>query len=227
MGKKLHDEFSEIIFKKLNGWKRVNGEGFHVNLIDAFWLMHLDFKHFINHLRPTPTDKKRNASAFHEDIVAIKGVIVSHHSKLFETDFQNYTANFLDEIYSDIFFDRNNVFENLPSSDSGLFSNIIALVDEVKNLLKVIEDFQSKHGQELQINKPISSLSDVKKLSVSLTDDKLNGKLKQDLKIISEKIIRLQGQVKALTLNCNESEINAAMKFCDEKVDNAGALPNY
>lgn len=70
MGKKLHDEFSEIIFKKLNEWKRVNGEGFQVNLIDAFWLMHLDFEHFINHLRPTPTDKKRNAFAFREDIVA-------------------------------------------------------------------------------------------------------------------------------------------------------------
>ena len=238
MGKKLHDEFSEIIFKKLNEWKRVNGEGFHVNLIDAFWLMHLDFEHFISHLRPTPTDKKRNASAFREDIVAIKGMIVSRHSKLFETDFQNYTANFLDGIYSDIFFDRNNVFEklsdlsnmgteNLTSSDSELFSKIVVLADEVKNLLKAIEDFQSKHGQALQINKPILSLSRIKKLSVSLADDKLSGKVQEDLKIISEKIIRLQGQVKDLTLNCNESEINAAMKFCDEKVDNAGALSNY
>ena len=238
MGKKLHDEFSEVIFKKLNEWKNVDDEGFNINLIDAFWLIHLDFEHFINHLRPTPTDKKRNASAFREDIVAIKGVIVEHYSKLFETDFQNYTANFLDGIYSDIFFDSNNVFEklpdllnmtteNLPSSDSELFSKIITLIDEVKILLKAIEDFQSKHGQTLQIDKPILSLSRIKKLSVSLVDDKLSGKVQEDLKIISEEIIRLQGQVKALTLNCNESEINAAMKFCDEKVDNAGALPNY
>ena len=114
MRKKLHDEFSEVIFKKLNAWKSVGDEGSYVNLIDAFWLMHLDFEHFINHLRPTPTDKKRNASAFREDIVAIKGVIVNHYSKLFETDFQNYTANFLDGIYSDIFFDSNKIFEKLP-----------------------------------------------------------------------------------------------------------------
>ena len=38
MIKKLHTEFSEIIFKKLNEWKGVDGEEFHVNLIDAFWL---------------------------------------------------------------------------------------------------------------------------------------------------------------------------------------------
>ena len=36
MRKKLHDEFSEVIFKKLNAWKNVGDEGFHVNLIDAF-----------------------------------------------------------------------------------------------------------------------------------------------------------------------------------------------
>lgn len=238
MGKNLHNEFSEVIFKKLNAWKNVGDKGFHVNLIDAFWLMHLDFEHFINHLRPTPTDKKRNASAFREDIVAIKGGIVEHYSKLFETDFQNYTTNFLDGIYSDIFFDKNNLFEKLPDlsnvdaesslpPDSDLLSKIIVLVDEVKNLLKAIEDFQSKHGQALQINKPVSLFSDVKKLSVSLADDKLSGKVQEDLKIISEEIIRLQGQVKALSLNCNEYEINAAIRFCDEKVDNARALSNY
>ena len=227
MGKKLHAEFSEVIFKKLNEWKNVGDEGFHVNLIEAFWLMHLDFEHFINHLRPTPTDKKRNASAFREDIAAIKSWIVEHYSKLFEADFQNYTANFLDGIYRDIFFDRNKIFEKLPdlsnvdaenslSPDSDLLSKIVALSDEVKNLLEASEDFQSKHGQALQINMPISSLSSIKKLNIPLTDDKLNEKVKQDLQIILDRIFRLQAQIKALTLNCNESEINAAIKFCDE-----------
>ncbi len=227
MRKKLHAEFSEVIFKKLNEWKNVGDEGFHVNLIDAFWLMHLDFEHFINHLRPTPTDKKRNASVFREDIAAIKAKIVEQYSKPFEIDFQNYTENMLDEIYSDIFFDKNNLFEKLPNlsnvdagsslpPDSDLLSKIIALTDKVKSLLKAVEDFQSKHGQALKINKPVSSLSCIKKLSVSLAHDKLNRKVKRDLQIISEEITRLQKQVKALTLNCNESEINAAIRFCDE-----------
>ena len=94
-------------------------------------------------------------------------------------------------------------------------------------MLKAVEGFQSKHGQVLQINKPVSSLSHIKKLSVSLADDKLRGKLKQDLKIISEEIIRLQGQVKALTLNCNESEFNEAIKFCDERIDRSNELSGY
>ena len=50
-----------------------------------------------------------------------------------------------------------------------------------------MKDFQSKCGQALQINNPISSFSCVKKLSI----------------------------------------FNATMKFCDENVDNAGALSNY
>ena len=67
----------------------------------------------------------------------------------------------------------------------------------------------------------------MKKLSVSLTDDKLSGKVKQDLKIISEEIIRLQSQVQILMLNCNESEINATMKFCDERIDRSSELSGY
>lgn len=230
MKKKLHDEFSEIIFKKLNEWKNVGNEGFHVNLIDAFWLMHLDFEHFMNHLRPTPTDKKRNASAFREDIAAIKAKIIEHYSKLFETDFQNYTENFLDGIYSDIFFDRNKIFEKLPdlsnvdaesSLPPELLSKIVALAGEIKSLVKAVEDFQSKHGQALQINKPVLSLSGIKKLKVSLTDAKLNW-----IQTISDRTIRLQAQIKALTLNCNESEFNAAIKSCDERTDRNGELSN-
>ena len=165
-------------------------------------------------------------------------IILGHYSKLFETDFQNYTANLLDGIYSDIFFDRNKIFEKLTdlsnvdtesslSYDSELLSKIVALAEEVKNLLKAIRDLQSKHGQALQIEKPFSSLYDLKKLSVSLADAKLNGKVKQDLQIISEEIIRLQGQVKALTLNCNESEFNVAIKFCDERIDRSSELSGY
>ena len=233
MGKKLHDEFSEIIFKKLDEWKNVDDEGFHVNLVDAFWLMHIDFEHFMNHLRPIPTDKKRNASAFREDIAAIKAKIIEHYSKLFETDFQNYTENLLDEIYSDIFFDRNKIFEKLPdlsnvdaesslSSDSELLSKIVALAGEIKSLVKAVEDFQSKHGQALQINKPVLSLSGIKKLNVSLTDAKLNW-----IQTISDRTIRLQAQIKALTLNCNESEFNAAIKSCDERIDRSSELSGY
>lgn len=233
MGKKLHDEFSEIIFKKLDEWKNVYDEGFHVNLVDAFWLMHIDFEHFMNHLRPIPTDKKRNASAFREDIAAIKAKIIEHYSKLFETDFQNYTENLLDEIYSDIFFDRNKIFEKLPdlsnvdtesslSSDSELLSKIVALAGEIKSLVKAVEDFQSKHGQALQINKPVLSLSGIKKLNVSLTDAKLNG-----IQTISDRTIRLQAQIKALTLNCNESEFNAAIKSCAERIDRSSELSGY
>ncbi len=238
MGKKLHAEFSEVIFKKLDEWKNVDDEGFHVNLVDAFWLMHIDFEHFMNHLRPTPTDKKRNASVFREDIVAIKAKIIEHYSKLFETDFQNYTGNLLDEIYSDIFFDRNKIFEKLPDlsnvdaessllSDSELLSKIVALAGEIKSLVKAVEDFQSKHGQALQIEKPFSSLSGIKKLNVSLTDAKLNGKVKQDLQIILERIVRSQAQIKALTLNCNESEFNAAIKSCAERIDRSNELSGY
>ncbi|MBQ3443418.1 MAG: hypothetical protein IJG33_09255 [Selenomonadaceae bacterium] len=236
MRKKLHDEFSEVIFKKLNAWKSVGDEGSYVNLIDAFWLMHLDFEHFINHLRPTPTDKKRTPSAFREDIVVIKAKIIEHYSKLFEADFQNYTENLLDEIYSDIFFDRNKIFEKLPdlsnvdaesSLPPDLLSKIVALAEEVKSLLKAVEGFQSKHGQALQINKPVSSLSGIKKLNVSLTDVRLNGKAKQDLQIILERIVRSQAQIKALTLNCNESEFNAAIKFCDERIDRSNELSGY
>ena len=31
MGKKLHDEFSEVIFKKLNDWKNVDDEGLSIS----------------------------------------------------------------------------------------------------------------------------------------------------------------------------------------------------
>ena len=48
-----------------------------------------------------------------------------------------------------------------------------------------------------------------------------------NLQIISEEIIRLQGQVKALTLNCNESEFNAAIKFCDEQTHENKELSDY
>ena len=231
MRKKLHDEFSEVIFKKLNAWKSVGDEGSYVNLIDAFWLMHLDFEHFINHLRPTPTDKKRIPSAFREDIVVIKAKIIEHYSKLFEADFQNYTENLLDEIYSDIFFDRNKIFEKLPdlsnvdaesSLPPDILSKIVALAEEVKSLLKAVEDFQSKHGQALQIKKPVSSLSGIKKLKVSLTDAKLNW-----IQTISDRTIRLQAQIKALTLNCNESEFNAAIKSCAERIDRSSELSEY
>ena len=200
--------------------------------------MHIDFEHLMNHLRPTPTDKKRIPSSFREDIAIIKAKIIEHYSKLFETDFQNYTENLIDEIYSDIFFDKNNLFEKLPDlsnvdaenslpPDSDLLSKIVALVDEVKSLLKAVEDFQSKHGQALQINKPVSSLSAIKNLKVSLTNTKLSGKEKQDLQIISERIFHLQAQIKALKLNCNESEFNAAIKSCDERIDRSSELSRY
>ena len=98
MRKELHKDFNEVIFDKLDEWKNAAGEEFSVNLIDAFWLMHLDFEHFISHLRPTPTDKKRNASAFREDIDSIKHKILEHYSRRFENDFKNYTTNMLDKI---------------------------------------------------------------------------------------------------------------------------------
>gem|GEM_PF-6638258 len=70
-------------------------------------------------------------------------------------------------------------------------------------------------------------LSSIKNLNVSLTDAKLNGKTKQDLQIISEKIVRLQAQIKTLTLNCNESEFNVAIKSFDERTDRNGELSGY
>lgn len=98
MRKELHKDFNEVIFDKLNEWKNAAGEEFSVNLIDAFWLMHLDFEHFIRHLQPTPTDKKRNAIAFREDINSIKHKILEHYSLRFENDFKNYMTNMFDKI---------------------------------------------------------------------------------------------------------------------------------
>lgn len=80
MMKNLHDDFGEAIFEKLRRWKNANSKEFSVSLIDAFWLMHLNFEHFIIHLRPTPTDEKRNAIAFREDINSIKHKILEHYS---------------------------------------------------------------------------------------------------------------------------------------------------
>ena len=196
MGKNLHNDFGEIILGKLTEWKKNADKEFHGSLIDAFWFMHLDFEHFISHLHPTPTDKKRNTAALHEDIVAVKYKIVEHYSRLFEADFQNYTENLLNEIYTDIFFDRNKTFEISSPPKNDLLSNVVKLIDKVKRLLKSVENFQSP--------KPISSLVELEKLSPSLNGDKLR-----------EDISRLKIQVQNLTLNLNESEFNTAIKICD------------
>lgn len=161
MGKNLHDDFGEVIFAKLDKWKNVAGEEFNVNLIDAFWLMHLDFEHFIGHLRPTPTDKKRSASALREDIDNIKHEILEHYSRRFEDDFQNYLTNMLDKI--DYEFHKLDL-DKLTSIDNELLSKTLDFVKDVKILFKKIKDFQDKCGKELQIQKPVLSLSDMEKL---------------------------------------------------------------
>ena len=150
MRKELHKDFNEIIFDKLDEWKNADGKEFSVNLIDAFWLMHLDFEHFISHLLPTPTDKKRNAIAFREDIDNIKRKILEHHSRRFENDFQNYLTNVLDKIDYEF---RNLDLEKSTSIANELLSKTLELVKDVKSLFNEIKNFQNRYAQELQIQK--------------------------------------------------------------------------
>lgn len=213
MRKELHKDFNEVIFDKLNEWKNAVGEKFSVNLIDAFWLMHLDFEHFIKHLQPTPTDKKRNAIAFREDIDSIKHKILEHYSRRFEDDFQNYPTNMLDKIDYEF---RNLDLEKSTSIANELLSKTLELVKDVKSFFNEIKNFQNRYAQELQIQKPISSLTDIEKLQILLTKDELSPEVRKHLSLISTKTAGLKNQIRELTLNHDEAEFNAAIKFCDE-----------
>ena len=221
MRKGLHKDFNEVIFDKLDEWKNADGEEFSVNLIDAFWLMHLDFEHFISHLRPTPTDKKRNAIAFREDINSIKHKILEHYSRRFENDFPNYTANMFDKINYEF---RNLDLERSTSIDNELLSKTLDLAKDVKILFKEIKNFQKRYSQELQIQKPISSLSDIEKFQTSLPKDELSPERKKHLSLISTKTAGLKERVRELTLNYDEAEFNATIKFCDEHANELGEL---
>lgn len=235
MMKNLHDDFGEAIFEKLRRWKNANSEEFNVSLIDAFWLMHLNFEHFIIHLRPTPTDEKRNAIAFREDIDNIKYKILKHYSRRFEEDFQNYPTNILDKIYTDILYDRNHTFEKLDSlsnlrsnesmsASNTLFFKLAVLVNDVKILVETVTVLQQRYAQELQIQKPISSLSDIEKLQTSLPEDELSPEIRKHLSLISTKVTGLKERVRELTLNHDKVELNATIKFCDEYTSELGEL---
>ena len=221
MRKELHKDFNEVIFDKLNEWKNAVGEEFSVNLIDAFWLMHLDFEHFIKHLQPTPTDKKKNAIAFREDIDNIKHKILEHYSRRFEDDFQNYPTNMFDKIDYEF---RNLDLEKSTSIANELLSKTLELVKDVKSLFNEIKNFQNRYAQELQIQKPISSLADIEKLQTSLFRDELSPEIRKHLSLISTKATCLKAQIRELTLNHNEAEFNAAIKFCDEHASELGEL---
>ncbi|MBR7024560.1 MAG: hypothetical protein IKI08_00925 [Selenomonadaceae bacterium] len=221
MRKELHKDFNKVIFDKLNEWKNSVGEEFSVNLIDAFWLMHLDFEHFIKHLRPTPTDKKRNALAFREDIDSIKHKILEHYSRRFEDDFQNYPTNMFDKI--DYEFRNLDLEKSVPISNE-LLSKTLELVKDVKSLFKEIKNFQNRYSQELQLQKPISSLADIEKLQTSLLKDELSPEVRKHLSLISTKATGLKAQVRELMLNHDEIEFNAAIKFCDEHASKLGEL---
>ena len=184
MRKELHKDFNEVIFDKLNEWKNAVGEEFSVNLIDAFWLMHLDFEHFIKHLQPTPTDKKRNAIAFREDINSIKHKILEHYSLRFENDFKNYTTNMFDKIDYEF---PNLDLERSTSIDNELLSKTLDLVNDVKSLFKEIRNFQNRYSQEFQLQKPISSLADIEKLQILLTTDELSPEIRKHLSLILTK----------------------------------------
>ena len=217
----LHDAFDEVIFDKLGEWKNNVDKEFDINLVDAFWLMHLDFEHFKRHLRPTPTDKKRNAITFHEDIENIKHKILEHYSRRFEDDFQNYPTNMFDKIDYEF---RNLYLEKSVSIGNKLLSKTLDLAKNVKSLFKEIREFQNRYGQELQIQKPISSLSDIEKLQTSLTKDELSPETRKNLSLISTKATDLKDQIRELTLNPDETEFNAAIKFCDEHASKLGEL---
>ena len=183
--------------------------------------MHLDFEHFIKHLRPTPTDKKRNALAFREDIDSIKHKILEHYSRRFEDDFQNYPTNMFDKI--DYEFRNLDLEKSVPISNE-LLSKTLELVKDVKSLFKEIKNFQNKYGHELQIQKPISSLADIEKLQTSLLKDELSPEVRKHLSLISTKATGLKAQVRELMLNHDEIEFNAAIKFCDEHASKLGEL---
>lgn len=183
--------------------------------------MHLDFEHFIRHLQPTPTDKKRNALAFREDIDSIKHKILEHYSRRFEDDFQNYPTNMLDKI--DYEFRNLNLEKSVPIYNE-LLSKTFDLVKDVKSLFKEIENFQNRYAQELQIQKPISSLTDIEKLQILLTKDELSPEVRKHLSLISTKTAGLKNQIRELTLNHDEAEFNSAIKFCDEHASELGEL---
>ena len=183
--------------------------------------MHLDFEHFISHLRPTPKDKKRNAIAFREDINSIKHKILEHYSRRFEDDFQNYPTNMFDKI--DYEFRNLDLEKSVPISNE-LLSKTLELVKDVKSLFKEIKNFQNRYSQELQLQKPISSLTDIEKLQTSLPKDELSPEVRKHLSLISTKATGLKAQVRELMLNHDEIEFNAAIKFCDEHASKLGEL---
>ncbi len=221
MRKELHKDFNEIIFDKLDEWKNADGKEFSVNLIDAFWLMHLDFEHFISHLLPTPTDKKRNAIAFREDIDNIKRKILEHHSRRFENDFQNYLTNMLDKI--DYEFYSLDLGKS-ASIDNEFLSKTLELVKDVKSLFKEINNFQNGYSQELQLQKLILSLAYIEKLQILLTTDELSPEIRKHLSLILTKATGLKAQIRELTLNHDEIEFKSAIKFCNEHANELGEL---
>lgn len=212
MNKNLHEDFSNVILARLSEWKNVDSETFNGNLIDAFWLMHLDFEHFISNIRVTPTARK-NASVIREDISNVKSKILVHYSRQFEADFKNYQVNMLDKMNANF---QNLNLEKVNPIDDELISKILELVREVKILFKEIA--------ALQMSKPISSLFELEQLQPPFIEDNLSPEMCACLRIILARVTELKNQLRLLTLSHNEADFNAAIKFCDEHAVELGEL---
>ena len=212
MKKNLHEDFSKVMLAKLSEWKNADSETFNGNLIDAFWLMHLDFEHFTNNIRVTPT-AQRNASEIREDIANVKSKILVYYSRQFEADFKNYQVNMLDRMNANF---SNLDLEELNFIDDELISKILELVRAVKILFKEI--------MTLQMSKPISSLCEFEQLQPSFIEDNLSSEISERLCIISARVTKLKNQLRLLTLSHDEADFNAAIKFCDEHEVELGEL---
>ena len=110
------------------------------------------------------------------------------------------------------------------SIDNELLSKTLELVKDVKSLFKEINNFQNGYSQELQLQKPISSLTDIEKLQTSLTKDELSPEIRKHLSLILTKAVCLKDRVRELTLNHDEAEFNSAIKFCDNHAVELGEL---
>ncbi|MBR1645370.1 MAG: hypothetical protein IJ685_01205 [Selenomonadaceae bacterium] len=212
MNKNLHEDFSKVVLAKLSEWKNDGSEKFSGNLIDAFWFMHLDFEHFVNNIRVTPTVKK-NASVIREDIANVKSKILVHYSRQFEADFKTYQVNMLDKMNAN-FFTLN--LEKANPIDNELVLKILELVRAVKILFKEIA--------ALQMLKPISSLFELEQLQPSFIEDNLSPEMCARLRIILARVTELKNQLRLLTLSHDEADFNAAIKFCDEHAAELGEL---
>lgn len=212
MNKNLHEDFSKVVLAKLSEWENDGSEKFSGNLIDAFWFMHLDFEHFVNNIRVTPTVQK-NASVIREDIVNVKSKILVHYSRQFEADFKTYQVNMLDKMNAN-FFTLN--LEKVNPIDNELVLKILELVRAVKILFKEIAS--------LQMPKPISSLFELEQLQPSFIEDNLSSEMCARLRIILARVTDLKNQLRLLTISHDEADFNAAIKFCDEHAVELGEL---